>query len=186
MEFPLSEEKTLSSKRIYDGRIVHLRVDTVRLPSGCITEREIVEHRGAVGIVALDEGDNILLVEQFRKPMERQLLEIPAGTREKGEDALTCARRELREETGYRAQELVPLGGFYSSPGFLMEYLELFLSTQLIWDPLPAMRDEVIGVKRIPLEEALELVARGRICDAKSIIGLLMAWARLRKGEVGQ
>jgi len=180
----LNEEKTLSSRRIYDGRIVHLRVDTVRLPNGRITEREIVEHRGAVGIVALDEGKNILLVEQFRKPIERSFLEIPAGTREEGEDALSCARRELREETGYRAQEVVPLGGFYSSPGFLSEYLELFLSTQLVWDPLPTMGDEVIGVKKISLEEALKLIAEGRICDAKSIIGLFMTWARLRKGEL--
>jgi len=171
----VSEEATLTSKRIYQGRVLNLRVDTVQLPSGRITSREIVEHKGAVAVVALDEADNVLLVEQFRKPVEMRLLEIPAGTREIGEEGTSCAHRELREETGYRAGKLEHLGSYYSSPGFLTEWMEVYLATDLAWEPLPSAPDEVMEVEKITLHEALELIRAGRICDAKSIIGLLLA-----------
>ncbi len=177
-------EITIASQRLYEGRIVNLRVDTVRLEDGRITEREIVEHRGAVAVVALDEGDNVLLVRQFRKPAERELLEIPAGTLEVGEEPASCARRELAEETGYRAGHLEPIGGFYSSPGFCTEYIHLYLATDLSPSRARPEYDEAIELIRVPFSEALKMIGRGEIHDAKTMVGLLSAWAR-RQGLFG-
>ncbi len=185
----MSGEKTLSSRRIFQGRVVGLRVDEVRLPSGRLTQREVVEHRGAVALVALDGEGNVLLIRHFRKPIERELLELPAGTLDPGEEPEACGRRELREETGYRAGRMEHLVSFYSSPGFLTERLEVFLAWELTWDPLPTREEEVIEVRKLPLGEALELIAAGHICDAKSIIGILLTWKRLcteeSRGDAG-
>ena len=118
-------EETLSSQTVYEGAILKLRLDDVRLPDGKQTKREIVEHSDAIAIVAVDEDNNILLVKQFRKPVEKELLEIPAGCMEDGEEADVTVSREMREETGYRPQKIERLGGFYSTPGFCTEYLEI-------------------------------------------------------------
>lgn len=166
-------EPTISSRQVYQGRVVSLRVDTVRLPDGRTTQREIVEHRGAVALVALDADGNVLLVRQYRKPAERYLLEIPAGTLDPGEAPEACARRELAEETGHEPGKLAPLAGFYSAPGFCAEYLHVYLATDL----RPARGhpdvDEEIQLVRLPVAECLRLVRSGEICDAKSIVGLL-------------
>lgn len=172
-------EDLLSSRRIYEGRIVNLRVDSVRLPSGRITEREIVEHRGAVAIVALDEEENVLLVNQFRSAVGEELLELPAGTLEPGEDARACAFRELQEETGYVAEHLEELYLFYASPGFCNERIWLYLATGLTLGSQRVESDEIIEVVRIPLDRALEMIGTGEICDGKSILGLTAAGARL-------
>jgi len=170
----LAEEKTLSSRVVYDGRAVRLRVDTVRLPSGRETTREIVEHGDCVAIIAVDDKDNILLVNQFRKPVEKELLEIPAGGIEPGEDPVDCVRRELREETGFLPQKMERLGGFYSTPGYCTEYLHLYLATDLVPSPLQAEDSEGIRLIRVPLGQIPSLITSGSICDAKSIAGLLI------------
>jgi len=170
----LAEEKTLSSRVVYDGRAVRLRVDTVRLPSGRETTREIVEHGDCVAIIAVDDKDNILLVNQFRKPVEKELLEIPAGGIELGEDPVDCVRRELREETGFLPQKMERLGGFYSTPGYCTEYLHLYLATDLVPSPLQAEDSEGIRLIRVPLGQIPSLITSGSICDAKSIAGLLI------------
>jgi ADP-ribose pyrophosphatase len=170
----LAEEETLSSKLVYDGRAVRLRVDAVRLPSGRETTREIVEHEDCVAIVAVDGEDNVLLVSQFRKPVEKELLEIPAGGIEPGEEPEDCVRRELREETGFLPQRMERLGGFYSSPGYGTEYLHLYLATDLVSSPLQAEDSESIRLVRVPLSEIIGLITSGSICDAKSIAGLLV------------
>ena len=166
----MPEERVLHSERIYEGREVSLRVDTVHLPTGRKTKREVVEHSDSVAIVAIDAEDNVLLVRQFRQPARRVLLEIPAGGIEPGEEPEDCAARELEEETGYRAGKLERLGGFYSSPGFCTEFLHLFLATEL--SETDAQEDEIIEVVRTPLEEVPHLIAAGEITDAKSIAGL--------------
>jgi len=166
-------EKTLSSQLIYDGRAVKLRVDTVRMPSGRETRREIVEHRDCVAIVAIDANDNVLLVNQFRKSVEKELLEIPAGGIDPGEDPVTTVRREMREETGYLPQKVERLGGFYSTPGYCTEYLHLYLATDLTPSPLYAEDTESIKLVRVPISQIPSLIASGSICDAKSIAGLL-------------
>ena len=170
-------EEVLASDEIYSGRVLKLRVDTVRLASGRESKREIVEHRGAVAIVPLDGQGNCLLVRQYRSAVGGDLLEIPAGTLEPGEDPSLCAARELAEETGYRPGRLTPLTGFYSAPGFCTEYLWVYLATDLVRDPRAADDDEEISLVRLPFERCVELVRAGEIRDAKSIVGLLAVQA---------
>ena len=167
-------EETLSSREIYSGRILKLRIDDVRLPNGHQTKREIVEHSNAVAIIAIDNDDNVLLVKQFRKPVEKELLEIPAGCIEAGEEADDTVHREMREETGYRPQRIERLGGFYSTPGFCTEYLHLYLATDLVADKLHAEDTDDIELVRVPLSRIYKLISSGTICDAKSIAGLLL------------
>ena len=170
----MAEEKTLSSQLIYEGRAVKLRVDTVEMPSGRQTTREIVEHVDCVAIVAIDSNDNVLLVNQFRKPVEKELLEIPAGVIEPGEEAMATVHRELREETGYLPRKVERLGGFYSTPGYCTEYLYLYLATDLTPSQLYAEDTENIRLTRVPISQVPSLIASGSICDAKSIAGLLI------------
>lgn len=169
----MTEEKTLSSQLIYDGRAVKLRVDTVQTAGGRQTTREIVEHANCVAIVAVDTDNNVLLVNQFRKPVEKELLEIPAGGIDPGEDAETAVVRELREETGYLPRKVESLGGFYSAPGYASEYLHLYLAIDLTPSQLFAEDTESIEVVRIPIGQIRSIIASGRIRDAKSIAGLL-------------
>ena len=176
----MSQERTLHTERIYQGRLVGLRVDTVELPSGRKTKREIVEHGGVAAIVVIDSENNVLLVRQYRKPVERVLLEIPAGGMESGEDALVCARRELEEETGFSAERWEELGFFYTSPGFCTEQMHLYLATELRPAKNAADDDENIEVVRVPLASVPELIASGEVCDAKSIAGLLIALRRVQ------
>lgn len=166
-------EKTLSSQIIYEGRAVKLRVDTVRTPGGRETTREVVEHSDCVAVVAIDAENNVLLVNQFRKPVEKELLEIPAGGIEDGEDPVTAVRREIQEETGYQPQRIERLGGFYSAPGYCSEYLHLYLATDLTPSPLQAEDTESISLVRVPISQIPALISSGKICDAKSIAGLV-------------
>ena len=168
-----SLERTLSSQLIYDGRAVKLRVDTVQTASGRKTTREIVEHADCVAIVVIDADNNVLLVRQFRKPVEKELLEIPAGGIDPGEDPETTVRRELREEIGYLPRRIESLGGFYSTPGYCTEYLYLYLASDLTPSQLYAEDTEGIEVVQVPIGEIHSLITSGSICDAKSIAGLL-------------
>ncbi len=167
-------EKTLSSQQIYDGRILKLRLDTVKLPSGRVTKREIVEHDDCIAIVAIDGDDNVLLVKQFRKAVEKEVLEIPAGGIEPGEEPVAAVKRELREETGFLPQRVERIGGFYSAPGYSSEFLHLFVASDLTPAKLQAEDTESIKVERVPISRILELIRTGTINDAKSVAGLLM------------
>jgi ADP-ribose pyrophosphatase len=178
----LTDEKTLSSQLIYDGRAVKLRVDTVQVAGGRKTTREIVEHSDCVAIVAIDADDNVLLVSQFRKAVEKELLEIPAGGIEGDEEPTATVRRELCEETGYLPRRVERLGGFYSTPGYCTEYLHLYLATDLIPGQLYAEDTEGIELVRVPVSQIPHLIASGDICDAKSIAGLL-TFLEYRKGH---
>ena len=175
-------EETLSSQLIYEGRAVKLRVDSVRLGNGRQTTREIVEHSDCIAAVVIDQNDNVLLVKQFRKPAEKELLEIPAGGIDAGEDPEEAVSRELREEIGYMPRSVRRLGGFYSAPGYCSEYLYLYLATELVPSQLTAEDTEEINVVRVPIEEIPDLIASGRICDAKSIAGLL-TYLQYSKGK---
>lgn len=175
-------EETISSQEIYSGRILKLRVDDVRLPNGQQTKREIIEHSDCVAIVAIDADDNVLLVKQFRKPVEKELLEIPAGCIEEGEAADTTASREMREETGYRPRKIERLGGFYSTPGFCTEYLHLYLASDLVPDELHAEDTDEIELVRVPVQQITGLISSGAICDAKSIAGLLLYLTTRKSG----
>jgi ADP-ribose pyrophosphatase len=169
---PLGE--TLSSRRGYDGAWVHVRVDEVRLPSGRIATRETVEHPGAVAVVAVTTDGDVLLLRQSHHTIGRTLLGLPAGTLEPGESPETCARRELEEETGYRAGQLTPLASYYTSPGYTDERLTVFRAD----DCQPAGGeidpDELIQLVPTPLSEIPRLVDPGpdQVQDAKTLIGL--------------
>jgi ADP-ribose pyrophosphatase len=173
-------EETLSSQLIYEGRAVKLRVDSVRMKNGRQTTREIVEHSDCIAVVVIDDKDNVLLVKQFRKPVEKELLEIPAGGIDAGEGPEEAVGRELREEIGHMPQNIKRLGGFYSAPGYCSEYLYLYLATDLVPSQLTAEDTEGIDVVRVPLTEIPSMIASGRICDAKSVAGLL-AYLEYRK-----
>ena len=178
----MAAEKTLSSKIIYEGRAVKLRVDTVQAADGRQTTREIVEHADCVAVIVVDADDNVLLVKQFRKPVEKELLEIPAGGIDNGEDPEAAVRRELQEEIGYLPRRIERLGGFYSTPGYCSEYLYLYLATDLTPSQLHAEDTEGIEVVRVPIKQVPELITSGKICDAKSIAGLL-AYLEYRKAH---
>ena len=169
----MGRERLLSSQQIYQGRAVKLRVDRVAKPSGKETTREVVEHDDCVAVVALDAEDNVLLVRQFRHAVEEELLEIPAGGIHPGETAEQAVRRELQEETSYFPHQLKKLRGFYSAPGYCTEYLYLYLATELVVSPLQAEDTEDIDLVRVPRADIPHLIASGKICDAKSIAGLL-------------
>ena len=178
----LKPEIGLSEEIVYDGKLIKVVKEMVRLPDGRERPREIVRHPGAVALVPVDKEGNLLLVRQYRRAAGKVLLEIPAGTREPGEDAEKCAQRELREEIGYNAGKIEHMGGFYSAPGFCTEYLECYLLTELTEGRDDADDDEDIEVVNLSAEEALEAIRSGEICDAKSIAGILM-WMSLKRGS---
>ncbi|MCJ7839396.1 NUDIX hydrolase [Lederbergia sp. NSJ-179] len=169
------EEKTIQSKEIFNGKIIQLKVDDVELPNGKLAKREIVKHPGAVGIVPITKDGKILMVEQYRKPLERSLLEIPAGKLEPGEEPKTTAERELEEETGYRAKQMNELTSFYTAPGFSDEIIHLFIATDLekVEHPLPGDEDEFVDLYEIELETAIRFMEEKRIYDAKSVYAVL-------------
>ncbi|GAW91676.1 NUDIX hydrolase [Calderihabitans maritimus] len=179
-------EKTVESNKIFEGRVVKLRVDRVILPNGKEATREVVEHPGAVAVVALTDKDEIVMVRQFRKPVEETTLEIPAGKLEGGEDPHSCARRELEEETGLKPNRIKLLMEFYTTPGFSDEKMYLFLAEDLEEVPPHRDDDELVEVEKLPLGKAVNWVMQGKINDAKTIIGILAVdCLRSRKGGRG-
>jgi len=161
------------TKHVYSGRVVNLSVERIALPDGSEISREVVRHPGAVAIVPMLSPHEVVLIKQFRYCAGKALWEIPAGTLEPGETPTACAERELTEETGYRAGKIVPMGGFYTSPGFCNEFLHLFLAAELEHCGLKLDSDERLEVHAMSLEEALEKIETGEIIDAKTIVGLL-------------
>jgi ADP-ribose pyrophosphatase len=170
----MATEKVVSSKVIYEGRILKLRVDTVREADGRRSTREIVEHTPCIAVVAVDADENILLVKQFRLAAGKELLEIPAGGIDQGESPEEAVVREMREETGLRPNRVKRLTGFYLSPGFSSEYLHLFLVSEFEPDPLSAEDTAGIELVKVPVSQIRELITSGKIEDGKSVAGLLM------------
>ena len=175
------EEKTMKSEKIYEGKIVNLRIDTVELPDKKYSKREIVEHPGSVGIIPITDDGYIVLVKQFRKPVEKSLLEIPAGKIEINEEPRQTALRELGEETGYISNKMEYLFEFYTSPGFSNEKIYLFLATELVKGDANPGHDEYIEVTKIKIEDLVDMVNRGEINDSKTIIGIFYAEKYINK-----
>ena len=181
---PLREE-TLHSEHLYQGRILNLRRDHVRLADGRESTREVVEHRGAVVVLALMEGGRIPFVRQWRAPAGRALLELPAGTLEAGEEPEHAARRELAEEVGLSPGTLEPLLGFWVAPGWAEEFLHAFFASDCTPVDRHPDHDEILQVEGYTLGEAMDLVRAGEIQDAKSLV-LLQALALRAVGPLGQ
>lgn len=168
-------EKTITTKEIYNGRIVHLIEDTVLLPNGNTAGREIVLHNGGVGVIAVDEDKNVLMVEQYRKPYDAVILEIPAGKLEKGEEPLPAGMRELSEETGYEAERYTFLGKYYPTPGYCSEIIHLYLAENMTYVGQHTDPDEFVEVKKIPLSALVQMVMNNEIPDAKTAVAILKA-----------
>lgn len=173
------EEKTMKSEKIYEGKILSVRVDTVELPDKKYSKREIVEHPGAVAVVAITDDNEIVLVKQFRKATETVMLEIPAGKLEINENPEECAIRELKEETGLEAKEIEFVLDYYSSPGFTNEKVHIFIASELLSGEAEPEEDEYIDIVKVNIDDALEMVNNGTIRDGKTIIGIFTAHARL-------
>lgn len=176
MSFELKKSETL-----LQGRVFKVRRDTLKTPDGRETKLEIVEHNGSVVLVPLDSEGNLLFVRQYRHAAGKDLLELPAGTRDGEEPFEECAARELREETGLEAGYLQKVGEFYLVPGYSTELMAVFVATQLKENPLDADEDEFLQVEKIPLKQAVEMAERGKIQDAKSLAALLLARSYLEQ-----
>jgi ADP-ribose pyrophosphatase len=168
------EEKTLESKIVYKGKIFNLRLDKVVLPNGKQTKREIVEHSGSVAILPLIDNDKFLLVQQYRKPIKRTLLEIPAGRIEKNEDIKECVKRELIEETGYKPSNIQKLASVYLAPGYSSEIIHIFLAKNLKKTKANPDDDEFIKTIIMNKRQILNKILSGDIKDSKTIIGILL------------
>lgn len=174
----MQPETRVESRRIYTGRVLNLRVDRVRLGDGREAEREVAEHPGAAVIAPLTDGDELLMVRQFRYAVGGTLLELPAGTLEAGESPAACASRELLEEVGVQAAHWEPLATLLPSPGVMTEVMHLFLATGLAEGPRRQAGDEDLRVERVHLRDAVEMILRGEIRDAKSVAGILLVARR--------
>lgn len=168
-------EKTISTELIYTGKVVTLRRDIAELEDGTHATREVIEHPGGVCVVAVDETDNLLMVRQFRYPMAKALLELPAGKLEYGEDPFACGKRELEEETGHMANFYVPLGQMLPTPAYDSEVIHIYYAKNLSKTVQNLDEGEFLAVERMPFETAVDKVLSGEICDAKTQIGILKA-----------
>ena len=177
------EEKTVSRRQIYQGNIIKVESLTVTLPDGRRATRDIVTHPGASVILPLSENDELYMVRQFRKPLEMVSLELPAGKLDPGEDPQICAERELKEETGLMAENIRHLVSIHTTPGFSNEVIHMYAATGLKEGDSCADEDEFITTERIPVKELVDMVLKGGITDAKSIIGILMA-EKIIRGDV--
>ena len=173
-------EETLRRVNRYEGIIVNVNVELARLPDGKERFREVVEHPGGVCVLPVDGDGTAFCVRQFRYPMREHLLEAPAGKLEPGEDPLACAVRDLSEETGFSAGRLIPMGGYYTSPGFSTECLHLYLARDLTRGEAHPDDGELLDLVRLPFGELLEKVRAGEIADGKTAIAVLQAEHLLR------
>ena len=174
------EEKELSRKTVYEGRIVTLRSDVAELVNGKQVKREVVEHPGGVCIVPVDEAGYCYLVRQFRYPFQTSLLEFPAGKLEHGEDPLLCAIRELSEETGLSAGSVMPLGQMYPSPGYLDEVIHLYLARDLTQGEAHPDENEFLSVERHSIEALCRMVTENKLPDAKTVVALFKTMQYMR------
>ncbi len=172
-------EKEIGREYQYRGNILTLRVDHVILENGSEATREVIEHPGAVAIMPVTDRGEVYLVDQFRKPIEEVLTEVPAGKLDRGEEPLDCARRELLEETGIVAGRIDALGSIYSTPGFCDEELFLFLALDLTIEEATPDEDEFLNVKKIPWEVLYEKCVKGEMKDAKTNVLVLRAISKV-------
>lgn len=175
------EEKTIQSTPIFEGKVISLKVDDVTLPNGGVSKREIINHPGAVAVIAITDDHKILLVEQYRKALERSIIEIPAGKLEKGEKPIVTARRELEEETGYTTDDLTFVQAFATSPGFADEVIHIYVAKNLkkLDVPVALDEDEFVELMAVTVEEAEVMMADARIYDAKTAFAIL--WMKCQK-----
>lgn len=172
-------EKILNEEYAFKGKIINLRVDTVELPDGSVSDREVVEHNGGIGVIAVDDDFNTYLVRQWRAPYKKVMLEIPAGKRDGNEDPLVGGKRELKEEIGATAKEYTFLGELYPSPGYCGEIIYLYLARGLEFSSQNLDEGEFLNVEKMPLTHLVEMIMNNEIGDSKTIAATLKAKALL-------
>jgi ADP-ribose pyrophosphatase len=161
---------------VFDGVLLHVRQDTVRLPNGASSIREVIRHIGAVCVIPVTDRNEVIVERQYRYPVDRIMLEIPAGKLDApDEDRLSAIQRELREETGYSADEWIPLGDFHPAPAYSDEYITMYLARGLHQGRQALDEDEFLDVYTVPLQELVRDVMDGRISDAKTQVAVLKA-----------
>jgi len=178
-------EKKISSRKVFKGEVLSLYFDKVELPNGKTASREKVAHPGAVAAVPVNEKRQVILIKQYRYPVEKVLIEIPAGKLDRFEPPLECAKRELKEEAGISEGNFKLLSTLYTSPGFSNEIMYIYLVTDFKEEENEPDHDEFLQILKIDLNECLKMIEEGMICDAKSIIGILMARDYLSKINAG-
>ncbi|MFC4387724.1 NUDIX hydrolase [Gracilibacillus marinus] len=168
------EEKTVKTNHIFSGKIIQLQVDDVLLPNGEMSKRELIKHPGAVAIIAMTENNKLVMVKQYRKPLEKTLVEIPAGKLEEGESPEITALRELEEETGYTTNHLQYITSFYTSPGFADEIIYVYFTDELtlLEEKKQLDEDEFVELMTISLDDAEELIQSQDIHDAKTVFAI--------------
>ena len=168
-------EKRIDGKTLYEGVIVNVHMDRAQLVDGDVVRREVVEHPGGVTVIPVEPDGTVWCVRQFRYPFQREMLETPAGKLERGEDPAECARRELSEETGLTADEMIYLGPCCTSPGFSTEVLHIYLARGLHRGEMHLDHDEFLNVEKYSPDALTRMVMGGEIDDAKTIIAVLKA-----------
>lgn len=169
-------EETLSSEDIFDGVILHVKRDRIRLPNGDTSTREVIRHVGAVCVIPVTEKNEVIVERQYRYPFDTVVTEIPAGKLDsRQEDRLSAAKRELREETGYTADEWIDLGGFYPAVAYSDEYITMYLARGLHQGDRELDEDEFLNVVKVPIEELIDDVMSGKIPDSKTQTAILKA-----------
>lgn len=176
------EEVCVNENRIFDGKILSVRRDEVRTPSGHIAIREVVEHKAAVGMIAFTDTKTVLLVKQYRYAVHEETLEVCAGLIEPGEDPAQAAEREMQEELNVKASKLYRIGEFYASPGFCTEMFTLFLAEGLTRSSLPQDEDENVSVVEVKLTDIPKMIREGKIRDSKTFAAL--SWLMAKEGIV--
>lgn len=177
-------EKTLSSKSVFDGRILHITLDEIELPNGKKSKREVVNHPGGVTVAAIDENNNLLFVRQFRYPYKEVVLELPAGKLEKGSTPLENGKRELMEETGAEGYSYISLGQLYPSPGYTSEIIHLYACKVKSQGSSNPDDGEFLNVEKIPLDKAVEMVLNNQIPDAKTQVAVLKTAMLIKSGKI--
>lgn len=176
----MAQDIIIGSRSIFDGKVVHLRVETVRMPDGDTYEREIIRHIGAVAMLPLDTDGSVILVKQYRAGSDSEMLEIPAGTLDPGEERPDCARRELQEEVGYYPGKLTEIGHLWVAASYTSEMITVYLAEDLRPSKLQGDKDEHITVVRMPFDEAVRMAYANEIDDSKTLIALMWAAKRER------
>lgn len=171
----MQENKILGRKTVYKGKAFAIESVTMQFPNSKQADFDLVKHVGAVTIVPMDSKGNLHFVRQYRVGAERLLLEFPAGTLGKNEDPFDCAKREIREEIGMRAEKWTKLGDFYMAPGYSSEWMTIYLAEELTLDPLPGDEDEFLEVEKYPIKDVLEMVKTNQIHDGKTLAAMALA-----------
>jgi ADP-ribose pyrophosphatase len=182
----LRDYETLKSRSVFKGQILTVRVDDIRMPSGRVVEREVITHGGAVGIIPITEADKIILVNQYRHPVSKFLLEIPAGKLDPGETPEVCAKRELIEEIGLAPGRLTKISTFYTTPGYSNEVFHLFVAEDLVPEVSLEPEEEIVGTIEVSLDDAVAMIEDGRIEDGKTIAAIGMTKIYLEAGGRGR